>query len=417
MLKVLLVDDEELLRRGLKAIVHWEENECHVVAEAENGEEALEIIQNTDVDIVITDIRMPIMDGIQLMKNIWEKKKYIKVIVISGYDEFAYAQKAMEYGGSCYVLKPIDEEEINYAIKQVKNEINEMHKQMALEGFMKCEAKESYLKKIISGEVTQKNYSREILKALELVFLGEYYCVGCCAVGEINVNLKNQRAIKEIEKIVNRDYNGEVFLNRHNEICIVLCYSNQDAKSYSLFCESAQFLEKYTGKTVVVGVGRRYTCFDKIAISYKEAQEAMKYGYSVEKTAVIEYERVVSKKDDNSVALSIVDQARKYIEAHYFEKVTLDELVLELYVSKSYFCKIFRDVTGYSFGSYLNNYRIEKAKMLLRDHRYKNYEISYIVGFEDSSYFNQVFKKSVGVTPRRYRSLLNRKSEQSNIDI
>lgn len=123
MYKVLLVDDERVILEGISSFVNWEEVGTKLVGTAENGIVAYELIQKYEPDIVITDIIMPGLDGIQLLKKAHKTHSRIKWILLSGYGEFSYAQTAMKYGVKHYLLKPTNEEIISQAIEEVIHEI------------------------------------------------------------------------------------------------------------------------------------------------------------------------------------------------------------------------------------------------------------------------------------------------------
>lgn len=125
MLSVLLVDDEIFFRQGLRALVNWEACGFEVVGEQDNGEDAFHFIVNERPDVVITDIRMPEFDGLELIqKVIQEEKLTTKFIIVSGYDEFKYAQQAVKYGVCDFLLKPIDEGTLETTLVQLAETIN-----------------------------------------------------------------------------------------------------------------------------------------------------------------------------------------------------------------------------------------------------------------------------------------------------
>lgn len=105
MKKILIADDEYLVRLGLKTTVDWEGHGFSIVGEAANGQEALEIFQKTDPDILLTDIRMPVMDGLMLIEKLKARKPSLYVVILTHYNDFAYAQKAILLGASQYILK------------------------------------------------------------------------------------------------------------------------------------------------------------------------------------------------------------------------------------------------------------------------------------------------------------------------
>lgn len=117
MYRVLLVEDEEIIRKGIRYSVPWEEYGCSVVAEAENGAVGEEKIAELRPDIVITDITIPVKSGLEMIADTREEYKYI-AIILTGYSEFEYAQQAIRNGVSDYVLKPLDMDEMGAALEK-----------------------------------------------------------------------------------------------------------------------------------------------------------------------------------------------------------------------------------------------------------------------------------------------------------
>ena len=123
MYKLMIVDDEQIEREGMAEFIPWEKYDIELSGTAWNGLDAFEQIQKNQPDIVLTDIKMPIMDGIALIGKITENFPDIRIIVLSGYGEYEYTSKAMEYGVRHYILKPCDEEKIVSVLENVKEEI------------------------------------------------------------------------------------------------------------------------------------------------------------------------------------------------------------------------------------------------------------------------------------------------------
>ena len=123
MINVLIVDDEPFIRQGLKILINWNYYGYNIIGEASNGKEAIKFIEKNKVDLIISDIKMPEMDGLDLVKNIYQKwNKKIKCIMLSGYYEFEYAKKAIKYGVKEYILKPIEREELTNILISFKDE-------------------------------------------------------------------------------------------------------------------------------------------------------------------------------------------------------------------------------------------------------------------------------------------------------
>jgi two-component system response regulator YesN len=136
-LQVMLVDDEQYVRKGLLGLIDWESLGYCVSHEADNGKDALRIISSrqSEVDVVITDIRMPVMDGLKLIEEVrLHNLSECKFIILSGYNDFSYAQTAIRYGVSDYILKPIEEEDLEETLRKLAVQIKEERVQNAING-------------------------------------------------------------------------------------------------------------------------------------------------------------------------------------------------------------------------------------------------------------------------------------------
>jgi len=125
MIKVLIVDDEPVVRRGLKTVINWESFQCNICGEAANGIEGIKQVQALEPDIVMVDIKMPEMNGLEFIKKIKALGYNCKFIILSGYSDFQFAQNAIKLGVDAYLLKPIEEEELIGLIKRFIQEIHE----------------------------------------------------------------------------------------------------------------------------------------------------------------------------------------------------------------------------------------------------------------------------------------------------
>ncbi|MDE7261231.1 MAG: response regulator, partial [Oscillospiraceae bacterium] len=126
MLKVLIVDDEALVRRGIVLGVDWAARGCVVVGEAANGEEGIAAVERYSPNLIITDVRMPRMDGIEMMKQLREKGCRAHVIILTAYSDFSYARSALQFGADDYLLKPFGDQELIAAIDKVRQKEKEL---------------------------------------------------------------------------------------------------------------------------------------------------------------------------------------------------------------------------------------------------------------------------------------------------
>lgn len=125
MIKVVIVDDEPKLRQGLQTLIPWESLGFTVIAAAANGKEALKVIEEKTPDVVIVDIRMPVMDGLQLIEHLTSDGHHLHFMILSGYADFEYAKQAIKYGVVGYLLKPVDVAEMSANLKRIRERIEE----------------------------------------------------------------------------------------------------------------------------------------------------------------------------------------------------------------------------------------------------------------------------------------------------
>lgn len=124
MYKLIIVDDEEEVRKGIIQKIEWSKYNFEISGEAENGREALDLIEENIPDAVITDITMPLMDGLELAAIIRESFPTVKTIILTGFDDFRFAQQAIKYGVSDYILKPVQPKDIDDLMEKLKIQID-----------------------------------------------------------------------------------------------------------------------------------------------------------------------------------------------------------------------------------------------------------------------------------------------------
>lgn len=170
MYKVLIVDDEPVVREGLSMLIDWKQHGYSVITMVENGGDALKELKRFQYDVVITDIRMPVMDGLELAKSIGELKMTQRVIIISGYNDFNYAKQAIEYGVKAYLLKPVMPDELIKHLQLIKIELDSVYKRSQEAISVLSEQKTT---KIIDKILLyiEENYNKELnLKSIAAVF-------------------------------------------------------------------------------------------------------------------------------------------------------------------------------------------------------------------------------------------------------
>lgn len=173
MYKLLVVDDEKILLNGLCNYYPWEELGFEIVGKMTNGKSVLNYIAQNDVDVILTDVSMPIMNGIDLAIALHNNFPQIKVVFLSGYADFRYAQKALEYGVKNYILKPVKMDELKSVFLTLKNELDIENKKMNF--IMKEENYYQRIIRIVEQYVKSNIINANLGEAAELVNLSPGY--------------------------------------------------------------------------------------------------------------------------------------------------------------------------------------------------------------------------------------------------
>lgn len=206
MYKVLIVEDEKLIRKGLIFSINWSEYNCSVVGEAENGKEGSEKILEYEPDIVIMDINMPVMNGLKMLEKTFDEVEYC-AIVISGHSDFDYAKQAIHYGVSEYLLKPVDHEELKRALVRATK-----HLEMRRNFEYVRQQKEMITTQVIAVELVSEQLSyfvQSMIKIIEERYMDKLTMQDCVVELSASTTLLNKKFKKETGTTFN-DY-----LNRY----------------------------------------------------------------------------------------------------------------------------------------------------------------------------------------------------------
>ncbi|WP_276358117.1 response regulator [Cohnella caldifontis] len=295
MLNLLIVDDEYYFRQALKVSLPWEELGYRIEGEAKNGEEALDLMSEKAPDVVLVDINMPIMDGMEFIQQAKRREPETKFIVLTGHSEFAYARQAMQLGVFNYVLKPINEEELRSSLLEVKRLIQkERNVRLELER-LKMQAKEymPVLKdRLLNGwlqdtGLTESAFAKERLEYLGIDLSSSYYTVVVIDIDSLDDLVSEED--KQIRKLAVRGIAQEYVHHAYpyagcqdQEDRFVMIIGSADGAYANLepLCEAIrQSVQRHLGCTVTVGVGNGYPGLERISVSYREALFALKHRF------------------------------------------------------------------------------------------------------------------------------------------
>lgn len=535
MIKVMIVEDETDVREGIVAELAWQQYGFEVVCTAENGREAMDLLETTAPDIVVTDICMPFMSGLELASYIRKERPWTKVIILTGIDEFEYAQQAVKLEIKEYLLKPFSNNELLEVLLKVKQAIvDESNAARDLERLRSHYnqsipvLKQSFLSSLLSMQLTVSETKRRASLA-GLSLEGKAFLVSVIRIDKINEESygldSNQSlqlfAIANITEEINATFSREslVFMHGADVIMLDLCQEGSGETLLKLAASKAEEIrrsvEQYISCTVTIGIGSPIYLISEIKAAYDSAIRALDYQLILGNNRIIQIEdiektdsqlepivfdelkqrafvsclKVGSQQElaemiqemfveltnkssnmqdsqlyllelvttilrvtkDSGVALNrvlkseasifaqfekcssyeetknwvlevseglraeiaterhtsqmdIIDKAKEYIRNHYENpELSVQCLCDELHISNGYFSSLFKKETKTTFVSYLQSYRIERAKELLRSSDLKAFVIAEKVGYSDPNYFSFAFKKLVGMSPKEFR--------------
>ncbi len=508
LISVLIVDDEQFIRQGLRHTILWEEFGFYILGESATAEDALEKIRNHHPDLVLLDIRMPKMHGTELMKAVRREGFQGDFIIISGYSDFKYAKAALNCGASDYLTKPIDKDELVRAILKVKERVyKRISEQSSLMQYAN-KAKASILHELLVSDKFDStiHYSQLGLSsyAYQVVIYESYTpYYTTYSFADILKTANHGSQVFEHITIDNREIillKGEVAIERFNrclahyrtgtekgspldilfltyspvtpnlsslhssyEICCKLmdrrffCTENQHVLSYEDLPESfhsdisldfdlaRSYSSRLTGyiqsfnrrqiEEVLSELSRKlYLCDQEIntikyflidiflqikqtiAGNYSSLQIPFAHNAGIIETLTRKYylyeilsyfseqfEMIMHIIGNNS-SQSVLDDILYYINHNYHESIKLDTIAGLFGYNSSYLGKIFKEKVGQNFNSYLDTVRIKNAVELLDDTDLRIYEISARVGYKSVDYFQQKFRKVMGINPSEYRA-------------
>ncbi|UOQ49275.1 response regulator [Gracilibacillus caseinilyticus] len=389
--KVLIADDEFIIRDGIRTFVNWADFHMEVVAEAEDGEEAVEQALANEVDVVLIDLNMPIMNGITAMKKIKEKRPDCRMVVISGYDDFRYAQEAIRLQVEDYLLKPVDPDQLagilTELMKQLEREREE--EQFFQQASVQVEKNQLHLRNRFFQDWLSSNLSEtEVLHQLQFFRLPT-------ALPHSLLVLKWQEG--EIDQQFMKEENHQALAEDLQK--------NVEAKlqdyTYAIYSEKSQwmtiFLWEQMSEQVVVEIEN---------VILEELGQHL-FGYlttisAVDVTTI--YHQAKQSLNQRVKSSPLVKDALAYIREHYQDPhLTLEEVANILHVSSVYLSKTIKQELGVSYVQILTKMRLQAAKDLLKTTDYNIREIAEQVGYDSQHYFSTAFRKAVGVTPKQFK--------------
>ncbi|EPY06197.1 two component transcriptional regulator [Paenibacillus alvei TS-15] len=323
MYKLILVDDEEDVREGVLHEIDWESLGFTVVETAENGQEAMEYIERLQPDIVVTDIHMPFMNGLQLAEWIRSHDPSMKIMILTGYDEFEYAQKAIKLQIDEYVLKPFSAAELQAALVKVKQqmdqEVAEKNNLLTLQDHYRKSLpvlQHVFLSSLLTGKCSLEDI-QEKCERYEIDLSGSAYLVSAIQMDhskeEKNRYLLQFAVCNIAEELVLKHMPGRVFIHHDHVIVLTMSASREgdgiSLETIGILEEILQSVHRFLKITVTIGVGTVVNDLSELASSYQEAVQALHYRLIHGNHRVIWIEDVEAKRVNPLVFDDMKEQA------------------------------------------------------------------------------------------------------------
>jgi two-component system, response regulator YesN len=292
--KILIADDEKNIRLGIQAMIKREYPSFETFIAAD-GREALEWIEQAEPDIVITDIKMPQLDGIQLIKELGNMDKKPALIILSGYDDFAYAKEAIRHQVKDYLLKPVNRGELFKTLNTIIEGL-ESSNQMTNEHMDDYRA--SQLNYILLNPNLQKEDLVNIYKKLQIESYSEGYYVGIIYQED---ELAGEDFLNKINQLLPTDTGIISFLDKDNRVVLL-------SADHDLFLHLKDQLARERHITFAVGISEKAKDMMELKSVYQQANDALKYHFFYPRCQVIFYEKIKEKQSCSSLPIELINK-------------------------------------------------------------------------------------------------------------
>lgn len=409
-IKVFLVDDEAIILKGLETTYSWEKMGAVVVGTSRNPGKAVAEILDKQPDIVITDIRMKQMTGLELIREVnRQAKKKCLWIVISAYRDFEYAQKACELGAFTYLLKPIEDSKLEEAVCGAAKTIRQTNKSRKIlqdyEHFIENNRKifENYMISKFSGDQIDEEELQEKLER----FGGKdwdtfFYRAVCLDFVRIQNEKHGQSVTQEeiavfLESRLGESYQYFYFQNESGYRIMILAASREEHLVLPILESDLEILKQKFAVDLRYGISGMSRGMKGLKEVYVQAVENLEQGEG-EQRDLTELDQI------RSHAKSYISQAIGYVQEHLDDEfLSVGMAAREVHLNPVYFGRLFGQGMQRSFKQYLLEERIKRAKKLLKTSDDTITEICEKVGIPNPSYFTQQFKRHTGCLPTEYR--------------
>ena len=415
MFQLMIADDNPFILKELCNDTDWEDFDLDIAGIFPNGKALLDAARSNMPDVILTDISMPIMDGISLATAIRQLSSDVKIIFISSYADFEYAQKALSMQISGYILKPFEPQQLADVMNKVLEELRQ-------ESFRRFELDRSLHQIETLRSIALENYIAELLyhskenslvlsqlRELQFSLFPSYelqvasISLNCGQVDHDFYNDMVNRVRSVLYGYPSQDYRFILMPVDTGNIAVLLIRSASGPDTANLLAQLHVDIEAMTGLSTTIGYSKTADSFSLVMGLFAQANVAKD---STSSASVIGYEDIQTKSSGKNTFGPSKEHVRKmkeYIAEHYKEPITIHDVATAVFLSPSYANHCFNSECGCSIFDYITQSRINEAKRLLLESDEQVTIISELVGYNGKTNFYLAFKKNVGMSPAQYR--------------
>lgn len=422
-LQAMLIDDELPILHNLKQVIPWEAMNVEVRL-ARNGQEALNMARACMPDIILCDIRMPVMDGLAFVQEIRRLSSDCEILLITGYEQFEYAKIALRYGVRDYISKPINYEQLKETVlglaERIRSKKQEARNEQRKWSRIANLANEKMLLDILMGFSSFPPYSlacgeeqaqEDPAYAIMLAGIHDYAKVS------LKWNKQESKLWNFAVKNVLQDLSDELWSDfaavqtKEGEWCIVIPFVDgslplKEEEAVDLAEKLRLGVRQHLKFDIRVGIHPGPIKAEELAEAYQTIQWSLA-NQPVKEPFIYYYAEPEAgshsaRSGKKSVEMWMLS-AKDYIERHLSSDFGIEDVANHLGISSSYFCLLFKNYFGETFVEYVTKQRIELAKSYLIQSDRSVRQIGQQVGYMERRYFTKVFQKYTGITPSQYR--------------
>ena len=420
MYRVLLADDEPIILSGLQSMLSWERLDCAVCGTARNGQQALELVESRRPDIVICDINMPLLTGLELLETCARRWPDIVFIMLTNHQDFHMAQQSLRGRAVDYLLKiELDEEKLERSMRMA---IDEREKRRRL--FQSASAQpnpdpaEAAARQAAVLLSPEGGYGAErAIAALEALGAG----TGCAAVLLVmdpaavpNISSftgEERKRLFSFHRNLALDTAQKVFQGvgwaplppekAREDTAVLFRWGMEDDRPI------AQFQARLAAAVREISQMRLSVLSTGILSGQELAglrlqTEVLRREHALSPRPFLRWSQSLGKGD-------YVAAARRYVEDHILERVLVQDVAAAIGITPNYLSSLFKRQLGQNFMDYVNATKVKYACALLRDGGHMVYEVSHMLGYDNAYYFTKVFKRYMKMTPTEYQTEFSRK--------